>query len=285
MPVEWDGDRQKVRARARRRMGLWAIVSLCMVFVFLYLKVITHRQALESTPADCPKRWHGGSKSHAGSCWCGWDGYCMCTPSLAIDTVVEVSDEITGEVGSVLVIRRRDSGKLACIGGFVEVGETLEEATRREVREETGLEVTSLQMLPRVYDDPGRDARRHTVSVAYVARTTGVPRPGSDAAAVVSIPLASLKGKLGEFAFDHGQQILSDYLAREVPDVPKTGPPLPLLYGVSGGGGGGFGGSGGSNGGGGGGDGGDSGSSVLGAGRKQQPVVSGATQLRGPSAR
>ncbi|CAN0582934.1 unnamed protein product, partial [Ectocarpus sp. 12 AP-2014] len=52
--------------------------------------------------------------------------------------------------GSVLVVRRKDNGKLACIGGFVEVGETLEEATRREVREETGLEVTSLQMLPRV---------------------------------------------------------------------------------------------------------------------------------------
>lgn len=44
MPVEWDGDRQKVRARARRRMGLWAIVSMCMVCLFLYLKVITHRQ-------------------------------------------------------------------------------------------------------------------------------------------------------------------------------------------------------------------------------------------------
>lgn len=54
------------------------------------------------------------------------------------------------QVESVLVVRRQDNGKLACIGGFVEVGETLEEATRREVKEETGLDVTSLQMLPRV---------------------------------------------------------------------------------------------------------------------------------------
>ncbi len=51
------------------------------------------------------------------------------------------------------MVRRKDNGKLACIGGFVEVGETLEEATRREVKEETGLEVTSLQMLPRVSEE------------------------------------------------------------------------------------------------------------------------------------
>lgn len=57
------------------------------------------------------------------------------------------------QVQSVLVVRRKDNGKLACIGGFVEVGETLEEATRREVKEETGLEVTSLQMLPRVSEE------------------------------------------------------------------------------------------------------------------------------------
>lgn len=54
------------------------------------------------------------------------------------------------QIESVLVVRRKDNGMLACVGGFVEVGETLQEATRREVKEETGLDVTSLQMLPRV---------------------------------------------------------------------------------------------------------------------------------------
>lgn len=49
-----------------------------------------------------------------------------------------------------LVIRRRDNGKLACVGGFVRVGETLKGAVRREVEEETGLEVTSLRMMPQV---------------------------------------------------------------------------------------------------------------------------------------
>ena len=49
-----------------------------------------------------------------------------------------------------LVVRRRDNGKLACIGGFVNVGETLQEAVRREVLEETGLQVASLRMIPQV---------------------------------------------------------------------------------------------------------------------------------------
>eukprot|EP00903_Cladosiphon_okamuranus_P015209 g14057.t1 len=212
-------------------MLLWAIASMCMVSVALYSKVLNNQMAQSSGgQSDCPKRFAGGSKSHEGSCWCGWDGYCMCTPSLAIDTVVEVSNPATGEVESVLVVRRKDNGKLACIGGFVEVGETLEQATRREVMEETGLEVTSLRMLPRVYDDPARDLRRHTVSVAYVASTTGVPRAGSDAKEVISIPLPQLNGQLGEFAFDHSQ-ILTDYLAlaeRATVESVEGSPPPPL---------------------------------------------------------
>lgn len=69
-----------------------------------------------------------------------------------------VSRDLLCQVDSVLVIRRRDNNKLACIGGFVEVGETLEEAVRREVMEETTLSVTSLQMIPRV-SSPARGSR------------------------------------------------------------------------------------------------------------------------------
>lgn len=61
---------------------------------------ISPPQVQTTSSHDCPKRWAGDSLSKAGSCWCGWDGYCMCTPSLAIDAVVEVIDPVTGEVGS-----------------------------------------------------------------------------------------------------------------------------------------------------------------------------------------
>ncbi|CAM9232644.1 unnamed protein product, partial [Sphacelaria rigidula] len=153
----------------------------------------------------CPKQFAGDSPVLTGSCWCGWDTYCMCTPSLAIDTVVEVVNSATGEVESIMVIRRKDNGKLACIGGFVEVGETLESAVRREIMEETGLMVTSLRMIPTVYDDPRRDARRHTVSVVFAVRVVGEARPGNEEQEVVNIPLDNVQALLREFAFDHGQ--------------------------------------------------------------------------------
>ena len=56
---------------------------------------------VQEPAGTCPKRWVGDAKAFVGSCWCGWDEYCMCTPSLAIDTVVEVTDPDTGEVGGV----------------------------------------------------------------------------------------------------------------------------------------------------------------------------------------
>lgn len=82
-----------------------------------------------------------------------------------------VCDVPRKQVESVLVVRRKDNGKLACIGGFVEVGETLEEATRREVKEETGLEVTSLQMLPRVSEK----AKKHRKAWAHRLNPCTVP--------------------------------------------------------------------------------------------------------------
>mmetsp|Transcript_4955 Transcript_4955/g.14023 ORF Transcript_4955/g.14023 Transcript_4955/m.14023 type:complete len:205 (-) Transcript_4955:720-1334(-) len=141
-----------------------------------------------------------------GSCVCGGDAFCMCTPSLAIDVVLEQSD------GSVLLVRRRDNGKLAVMGGFVEVGESVEDACHREAMEEAKVELTGDLRLLEIFSEPGRDPRRHTVSVAYAARVTGEPHAGDDAQDVVSLTRAQLHTIAPEdFAFDH-ERIISAYL-------------------------------------------------------------------------
>jgi 8-oxo-dGTP diphosphatase len=103
------------------------------------------------------------------------------TPFLTTDCVICDRD------GRIILIRRRNEpfkGSYALPGGFVDVGETLEAACRREVLEEAGVVVGALQLVG-VYSDPRRDPRGHTVSVAYLALLPDAPKPnaGSDAAA------------------------------------------------------------------------------------------------------
>jgi 8-oxo-dGTP diphosphatase len=102
------------------------------------------------------------------------------TPALTVDCVIRDPE------GRVLLIRRKHepfAGSFALPGGFVEIGETVEAACRREVREEAGIDVGELRLVG-VYSDPKRDRRGHTVSVAFLAMLAGAipPRAGSDAA-------------------------------------------------------------------------------------------------------
>lgn len=126
------------------------------------------------------------------------------TPPVAADVVIELADRPGRPI--VLVERRNPPAGHALPGGFVDLGETVEEAARREAREETGLEV-ELKSLLGVYSDPGRDPRGHTVSVVYVAEARGEPRAGDDAARILVVRPDSLP----PLAFDHGR-ILQDYL-------------------------------------------------------------------------
>ncbi len=101
------------------------------------------------------------------------------TPLLTTDCVVFDRE------GRILLIRRKNEpfrGAFALPGGFVEIGETVEAACRREVLEETGITIGALHLVG-VYSDPGRDPRGHTVSIAYMARVPPATRPqaGSDA--------------------------------------------------------------------------------------------------------
>lgn len=123
------------------------------------------------------------------------------TPLLTTDCVIRDGDS------RVLLIRRKNQpfkGAYALPGGFVDIGETVEAACRREVREETGLIVDALCLIG-VYSDPNRDPRGHTVSIAYMTTLPQVQRPraGSDAESVEWVT----NWRDLELAFDHARII------------------------------------------------------------------------------
>jgi ADP-ribose pyrophosphatase YjhB (NUDIX family) len=122
-------------------------------------------------------------------------------PLPTVDIIIEYEDQ-----GVVLIRRRKPPWGWALPGGFVEYGETLEEAARREAREETGLTVRLLGQL-HAYSAPDRDPRQHTITVVFVALGFGQPLAADDAEAVGIFPLEALPAPL---AFDHAQ-ILADY--------------------------------------------------------------------------
>jgi ADP-ribose pyrophosphatase YjhB (NUDIX family) len=124
-----------------------------------------------------------------------------------------------GRAGIVLVERAHEPLGWALPGGFVDYGETVETAARREALEETGLEVTLSDLLG-VYSDPERDPRQHTISTVFVGRAEGRPRGGDDAAAARVFALGSLPSPL---CFDHAR-IVSDYLRfRRTGEGPELG--------------------------------------------------------------
>ena len=118
---------------------------------------------------------------------------------------VDVILELDG--GVVLVRRKNPPPGWALPGGFVEYGEPLWTAAKREAKEETGLDV-ELTALLHVYSRPDRDPRHHTVSTVYVGRAAGRPSGADDAAEARVFPLDALPAPM---AFDHGD-ILADYL-------------------------------------------------------------------------
>jgi len=128
------------------------------------------------------------------------------TPLLAVDVVIELADREGRPV--VLIDRRNPPLGYALPGGFVDVGESVEQAAARETFEETGLRVDRLRLLG-VYSDPGRDPRGHTVSVVFVGAGSGIPSPGDDAADVVLVDPENPPATV----FDH-DRILADYCSR-----------------------------------------------------------------------
>lgn len=123
-------------------------------------------------------------------------------PIPTVDIIIEVDDRI------VLIERKNPPPGWALPGGFVDYGESFEQAALREAKEETGLDVMNLNQF-HTYSAPGRDPRCHTASTVFTGRGDGTLLAGDDAA---KAELFS-KDNLPYLAFDHGK-ILADYFAR-----------------------------------------------------------------------
>jgi len=122
------------------------------------------------------------------------------TPLLTVDIIIRYKD------GIVLIERKNPPSGWALPGGFVDIGESLENAAIREAKEETSLDVVLIEQF-HAYSDPRRDSRFHTVSVVFIADGEGILKGQDD---------ASMAGVFSEnhlpeiIAFDH-RRIISDY--------------------------------------------------------------------------
>lgn len=131
------------------------------------------------------------------------------TPFLAVDGIIELyKDDIFQ--GIVLIERLNEPLGMAIPGGFVDIGESVEKALVREMKEETDLDVEIISLL-NVFSDPSRDPRFHTASVVYICKAEGIPKGLDDAKEAIiykkeEIPFEKL-------VFDHAQ-ILKEYLSR-----------------------------------------------------------------------
>jgi 8-oxo-dGTP diphosphatase len=123
-------------------------------------------------------------------------------PYVTTDIIIEVGD------GIILIERTNPPFGWALPGGFVDYGESLETAARREAKEETAMDLADLKQF-HIYSDPTRDPRFHTVTTVFTAKGIGTPCAGDDAKGLKIVPLTELR-KLS-YAFDHNQ-VIDDYL-------------------------------------------------------------------------
>ena len=129
------------------------------------------------------------------------------TPHLSVDGIIELYQGSVFQ-GIVLIDRKNIPLGLAIPGGFVDIGESVEDAVVREMKEETDLDVKIIKLL-NVYSDPKRDPRFHTASVVYICKAEGIPRGLDDAKEAIVYKKDEIP--FDKLVFDHAQ-ILKDYL-------------------------------------------------------------------------
>jgi 8-oxo-dGTP diphosphatase len=138
-------------------------------------------------------------------------------PAFAVTVDIVILTMSAGTL-HVLLVRRGEApfqGMWAIPGGFKRPPETLDEAAKRELREETGVDAASLLTQFGAYGDPGRDPRMNVVTVAYLAvlRDVGAVVAGSDAEAAALTPVSDVLNGKRDLAFDH-LRIVRDAIER-----------------------------------------------------------------------
>lgn len=140
-------------------------------------------------------------------------------PILTTSAVIEIYDQNLGFKGIVLIERGDEPYGYALPGGKVEYGESVEDAVRREMKEEVNLELSDLSQF-HVYSDPMRDPRFHSVEVTFLARASGLPEAGDHAADAKIFLLQEIPWD--KLTFDHAD-ILHDYIKNR-PSLGTLGP-------------------------------------------------------------
>jgi 8-oxo-dGTP diphosphatase len=125
-------------------------------------------------------------------------------PTPTVDIIIELIDQPHRPI--ILIERKNPPYGWAIPGGFVDYGESVETAARREAKEELSLDIELLEQF-QVYSNPQRDPRQHTLSIVFIATATGTPKAADDAKTLRVFDLWELPSKL---CFDHGK-ILKEY--------------------------------------------------------------------------
>ncbi|MBW4522438.1 MAG: NUDIX hydrolase [Scytolyngbya sp. HA4215-MV1] len=125
-------------------------------------------------------------------------------PAPTVDIIIELIDRPHRPI--VLIERLNEPYGWAIPGGFVDYGESVETAAKREALEETGLAIALIEQF-HVYSAPNRDPRQHTISIVFLATASGDPQSGDDAKGIDIFDLWQIPKNL---CFDH-DRILHDY--------------------------------------------------------------------------
>jgi 8-oxo-dGTP diphosphatase len=126
-------------------------------------------------------------------------------PFPTVDIIIELVDRPNRPI--VLIERKNPPFGWAIPGGFIDYGESVETAAKREAQEETNLDIELIDLLG-IYSAPDRDPRHHTISTVFLAKATGEPKAADDAKTLKFFEAWQIPPNL---CFDH-DQIIQDYL-------------------------------------------------------------------------